>query len=101
MFVLVEQISPFKGVYDYDVFEEDIEINYSNILFRIRAYYLESTYSKIKDELDLIVFDNDYFFKKKTELSIMIEVLKKTILAELCELGLDEHTKININIVEG
>lgn len=100
MFVLVEQVSPFKGVYEYDVFLEDTEINYSNILFSVRAYYLESIYSKIGNAVDLFVFNNNYFSKDREETMPMLESLKKLLIEELKELGVDENTKMDIKIVE-
>ncbi len=100
MFVLVEQVSPFKGMYEYDVFLEDIEINYSNILFSVRAYYLESIYSKIENAVDLFVFNNNYLSKDREETMPKLESLKKLLIEELKELGVDEDTKVNIKIVE-
>lgn len=100
MFVLLEKINPFNRVYEYDVFEEDLEINYSNLLFSIKLYYLESTYSRIKNEIDLFIFDNNYFSKNIDKMDILIEALKKEVIKEFCELNVDENTKINIKRVE-
>lgn len=100
MFVLVEKINPFYGVYEYDVFEGDLEINYSNILFSIKIYYLESTYSKMENEIDLFIFDNNYFSKNIDKTTILFEMLKKEVIKEFCELNVDENTKINIKKVE-
>ena len=100
MFTFVEKITPFKGVYEYDVFKEDIEINYSNILFSIRIYLLESNYTKVENQIDVIVLDKKYFTLNSNKKVALLKALEKEIVKEFCELGVDSNTPININIVE-
>jgi len=101
MFLLLEKITPFKDVYEYDVFENDIEINYSNILFNIRVYLLSSNYKNIENKLDVIIFDRtEHFRKMKIVKEDFIKEINKCINMELCEIGITDNTQIDIRIVE-
>lgn len=102
MFILMENISPFKNVYEYLVFKSDLEINCSESLFSLRVYYLESEHYKISNELDVNIFKFQNFLKNNDiEKDIVITEIKKSIFEELRELNIDNNTKININIIEG
>lgn len=102
MFLLLEKVTPFKNVYEYDVFENDIEINYSNILFNIKIYLLVSNHKDIKDNVDAIIFNNTDVFKNlKISKAELIKEVKKSIKMELCEIGIQDDTQIDIMIAEG
>lgn len=102
MFLLLEKVTPFKNVYEYDVFENDIEINYSNILFNIKIYLLVSNHKDIKDNVDAIIFNNTDVFKNfKISKAELIKEVKKSIKMELCEIGIHDDTQIDIMIAEG
>lgn len=102
MFILMENINPFKNVYEYLVFKSDSEINCSDSLFSLRVYYLESEHCKIANELDVNILDFQKFLKSnEIEQDTVITEIKKSIFEELRELDIDNDTKININIIEG
>lgn len=102
MFILMENIVPFKNVYEYLVFKSDSEINYSESLFGLRVYYLESEHYKLQNELDVNVMNLQKFLETNDiEKDIVIAEIKKSIFEELRELNIDNNTKININIIEG
>lgn len=99
MFVLIENVSPFKNMYIYDVFDENSEINYSNKLFTIKIYYMESEHFKIKNQLDVFIYEfNKINSLEKEEYNNLINMLKKQIFQELCELDIEEFSQINISI---
>lgn len=99
MFVLIENISPFKNMYIYDVFDENAEINYSNKLFTIKIYYMESEHFKIKNQLDVFIYEfNKINSLEKEEYINLMSMLKKQIFQELCELDIEEFSQINISI---
>ncbi|MGB5823279.1 MAG: hypothetical protein WBH44_04340 [Proteocatella sp.] len=101
MLLLLEKIVPFKDIYEYDVFENDIEINYSNILFSIRVYALTSNHKNVENRLDVIVFSNTERFRSlQIPGSELVRELNKCIKMELCEIGIDNNTQIEIMIVE-
>lgn len=101
MLLLLEKITSFENMYEYDVFENDIEINYSNILFTIRIYVLLSNHKNIKNRLDAIMFNaTDYFKCLKIDRKKLLDELKKCIKMELCEIGIDDNAQIEIMIAE-
>ena len=99
MFVLIENVSPFKNSYIYDVFDENAEINYSNKLFTMKIYYMESEHFKIKNQLDVFIYEfNKINALEKEEYKNLINMLKKQIFQELCELDIEDFSQININL---
>ncbi|MGL5257297.1 MAG: hypothetical protein ACRC76_09665 [Proteocatella sp.] len=102
MFILMENINPFKNVYEYLVFRSDSEINCGESLFSVKVYYLESEHYKIANELDINILDFQKFLKtNEVEKDIVIAELKKCVFEELRELNIDSDTKLNISIIEG
>ena len=55
MFILLEKITPYENYFEFECFFNDIEINYSNRLFDIKAYLLVSSHKSFGNRLDAVI----------------------------------------------
>ena len=62
MFILLEKITPYENYFEFECFFNDIEINYSNRLFDIKAYLLVSSHKSFGNRLDAVILPDSSNF---------------------------------------
>lgn len=101
MFILLEKITPYENYFEFECFFNDIEINYSNRLFDIKAYLLVSIHKSFGNRLDVMILpDISNFRNLEFSRKDLIGYIKRDLIMELTEHGICDETDIDIRIIE-
>lgn len=101
MFVLLEKITPYENYFEFEVFLNDIEVNYTNKKFDIIAYLLVSNHNSFSNKLDVILhIKNGIIDEMKFSKDEIIKNISKNLMMELCEFGVTDEANIEIKIIE-
>ncbi|WP_028829662.1 hypothetical protein [Proteocatella sphenisci] len=102
MFVLLEKITPYDNYFEFEVFLNDIEVNYSNKKFDIKAYLLVSNHQSFTNRLDVVLFTkNQIMDELNFSRNEILENVNKNLIMELYEFGITDKANIDIKIIEG
>lgn len=99
MYILIESPSISENVFEYDVFKEEHEIDYGNILFHAKVYCLKSLSPRFNDSLDIYMEKITPLGIEALKKDVGYYIFKKIMKSELLDCFPIEENNINIKKV--